>query len=138
MRIGNFNLPDFLTKQDLQEALRRDRYRPDWRFRDITVGPISLGPGETKELFGPDTGFVWELKRIAVVNSETPIELYKNVDAPGSYLITVERFFFFPYGTCVLYAGTKVMAKNPEPVESTEFNITVMVAEVPAGCEWSL
>lgn len=140
MRLGNFNLPDATTiQQKLSQLLVSDRYRPDWRFRNESVGPIDLQVGGTAKLFAARPGFVWDVRRLTIAGISTiaEIELYLNDTNPASLIADISGGLNqFEPGAVVVYPGNELWVRN-STAGVIQIYANTCANERPLSCEWS-
>lgn len=140
MRLGNLTFPDMGNiEKRLAQIFRSERYRPDWRFRNESIGPVELQVGGSAKLFAPRPGFVWDLRRLTVsgIGTLTEIELYLNDTNPASLVAVLNGGLNqFEPGAIITYPGNELWVRNSTG-GLIEIYANACAREAPVSCEWS-
>jgi hypothetical protein len=143
-----------LTKHELEETLhawtvelgRGTKYRRIGGQAAVNGGALSIGgpaggPG-TGEM-GPSDGFVWSVRRLAVVGltGTDAVSLYTNEAQPLSLVRTLSAPWSYEWGSgvWVLYPGDAILVAAASGLAATgTIIVTGQVEEVPHMNVWTL
>lgn len=128
----------------VQELARGDRYRDIRGAGTITATAVSIGGDRDDVNLGPSQGYVWSVKRLAVIASTVDdvakLTLFKNDNAPSSTVKPILLTYnTFDANELVLYPGDKLLVESSAALGgSGNITITGQVRELPVALAWRL
>jgi hypothetical protein len=144
---------DLLTQGELKDTLRGmmtswvaevsmgDRYRRFSAYGDIADSALSIG-GTPEQEIGPDEGFVWSVKRLAVTNYDPDAEalgLYINgTDSSGVVEPILSRYNPYDANQLILYPGERLWIAGSSLTSSGRVWVTGQARELPISLLWRL
>lgn len=144
---------DVLTQKEMEQSLkgmmtswvsevsRGDRYRRFSVFGDIADTALSIG-GTPAQDIGPDEGFVWAVKRLAIANYDPTAEsldLYINgTDSSAVVEPGLARYSSYDANQLVLYPGERLWVAGTDLTSTGRVWVTGQARELPISLLWRL
>lgn len=142
---------DVLTEKELRTGMRDvlasmtaelaagDRYRRFQAYADISGSAVTIGDREQQ--IGPAEGFVWSVKRLAVVASDDADTFAVHIgDTSTSSMVhpAVGPYTAFDSNQLVMYPGDRLVVAGSSLASTGRVWVTGQVREIPVQMVWRL
>lgn len=145
---------DTCTKKEMEDAIaaastnwigevaRGDRFRRFSAYGDVLTNTITIGESPDSRI-GPDPGFVWAVRRIAlsvVPAAGDNIKLYHDSDNDSALICTdITNYLGFDQGELVLYPGDTLLIKGAYTAsDGVRVWVTGQARELPISLAWRI